>query len=310
MKQEVKKPLLPRVLVNARRGYGLEVLRGHKFSHVINADSGTISYDRVALEKLNKEWKEFSADSAQVRHFCDVCLNSYRPKTERVSRTLREIRSMTIDVQKATTEELVEFWNSKQTDEKKKVKKFADRKTAEERVTKLIASLAPAGTGTDADKPLEPEPTAVKTEASSNDTKGNDMSRTATTTRSKASVNREITKGALDALKKSDKKKAAAKEKAKSAGTKRKAAAAPKKKAAGSIAEGVKKSWGDKKVAAARATKHHVKVGGVVYRSCAEAFQKLKLDFSKCVKFRRELKTSANGRATFDGKTFTLVEIE
>lgn len=267
------KPHLPRVLVNARRGYALEVMRGHKFSHIINADSGTISYDRVALEKLNEQWKDFSCAPEQVFRFCDVCLNSYRPKTERTLRTLREIKSMTIDVAKATTQELIDFHNANAEKAKvKPVKKFADRKTAEERVTKLLATLNAAPTG-DADAPL---PADAAPTSSTTKTKGTTMSKKA-----------KATKAAKPT--KSTKK-----------------AATPKKKA-GTISSGVKASWGNKKVATARSIKHKVKVGGEIYRSVAEAFQKLKLDFAKHVKFRAELKQSANGRATFEGKTFTLV---
>lgn len=61
----------------------------------------------------------------------------------------------------------------------------------------------------------------------------------------------------------------------------------------------VKKSWADKKVAAARSTKHKVKVGGEVYNSVGDAFRKLKLPFSQHTKFRAELKATASGRKTY-----------
>jgi hypothetical protein len=294
--EEVVKVLLPRVLVNARRGYAMEVLRGYKFAHIINADHGTISYDRVALEKLKTEWKEFSTDSAQVRKFCDVCLASFRPRTPRAASTLREIQSMNIDVAKASSQELVDFYNANAVKAKEKpIKKFADRKTAEERVTKLLASLNPAST------PAEAADAALPVEATSTDSsttsKGNAMSKPNKTTK-KAAANSKPTKADAKAKKSAAKKPAAAKK------------SAAKKPKAGTIADGVKASWADKKVAAARSLKHKVKVGGQVYRSCAEAFTKLKLDFSKCVKFRRELKLSPNGRATFEGKQFSLVHDE
>lgn len=257
-------PHLPRVLVNARRGYALEVLRGHKFSHVINADSGTISYDRVTHEKLKSEWKEYSTEPAQVDHFAEVSLKSFRPKTERASRTLREIRSMFIDVPKASTQQLIDFYNA-HTPEAKRIKKFADRKTAEERVTKLLATLnsAPKGDG-DA---------AVQEEAStSTTTKGKTMS----------------------------------KSKAKSTKTngKTKSVAATPKKKTGSISSGVKASWANKKVAAARSKKDKVKTGGEIFSSLAKAFAKLKLPMSGFSKFRKELKEKA--RAVYEGHTFTI----
>lgn len=56
-------------------------------------------------------------------------------------------------------------------------------------------------------------------------------------------------------------------------------------------------SWEDKKVAAARAARHAVKVAGETYKSVKAAFEALKLPLSKHIKFRGELKTE--GRKTF-----------
>jgi septum formation inhibitor MinC len=71
-------------------------------------------------------------------------------------------------------------------------------------------------------------------------------------------------------------------------------------------AQGVGESWKDPKVAAARSVKNKVRVGGQVYNSTWAAFQALKLDPSKHLKFRAHLK--AQKVATFEGHKFTLVE--
>lgn len=79
-------------------------------------------------------------------------------------------------------------------------------------------------------------------------------------------------------------------------------------KAAGNAAEAIADSWKNKGVAAARSTKNKVKVGGEVYRSVAAAFEALKLPMSKHIAFRAKLKQQ--GRATFEGHTFTVVPAE
>lgn len=79
-------------------------------------------------------------------------------------------------------------------------------------------------------------------------------------------------------------------------------------KPASTAAESIADSWKDKSVAAARSTKNKVKVGGEVYRSVAAAFEALKLPMSKHIAFRAKLKQQ--GRATFEGHTFTVVPAE
>lgn len=153
----------------------------------------------------------------------------------KLSKPLKKEQVMkTIDVKAAKTGDLVTFYNAhvKKIDAgATPIKKFADRATAEKRVTELMKAINPS--------------------------------------------------------KKKDK------------------TSAPKKERAGSIAEGVKASWANETVAAARAVKNKVKVGGEVYRSVLQAFQELKLDVNKHIKFRAELK--AKGRATFEGNVFTIV---
>lgn len=68
----------------------------------------------------------------------------------------------------------------------------------------------------------------------------------------------------------------------------------------------VKASWDDKSVREARATKNHVKVDGVEYRSVYQAFEKLNLPLGKVIKFRGELK--AAGTLKFGDYTFAIVE--
>lgn len=66
-------------------------------------------------------------------------------------------------------------------------------------------------------------------------------------------------------------------------------------------------SWRDKGIAEARSAKHKVKVGGQEYNSVGAAFRELGLDMNKHIKFRKELKASASGQASFEGKRFFLV---
>jgi hypothetical protein len=86
-----------------------------------------------------------------------------------------------------------------------------------------------------------------------------------------------------------------------------------KEEAPRSRAEAIQASWQDKSVAAARAVKNKVKVGGTEYNSVADAFRQLRLPMSQHIKFRMELKASASGRKTFENEkgekfSFTLVK--
>lgn len=71
-------------------------------------------------------------------------------------------------------------------------------------------------------------------------------------------------------------------------------------------AQAIAASWADPEVKAARATRHHVTVNGVEYRSVREAFRALGLPDSKHIKFRMDLK--ATGKQAFDGHVFILAE--
>lgn len=144
-----------------------------------------------------------------------------------------------INVQTATTAELVAFYNAHAN---KPVNKFADRKTAERRVNELMAGI----------KFSKPSP-----------------------------------------------KKAAA------------LAPAPAPKVAPAPrGERIAASWQDKAVAAARATRHGVRVtdpqgGQGSYRSVREAFIALALPLGRHIRFRSALK--AAGKAEINGHKFKLV---
>lgn len=133
-----------------------------------------------------------------------------------------------LNVSTATTAELVAFYNEHNAD--KPVKKFADRKTAERRVSALLATVKPV-------------------------------------------------------------RKVAAKSSDRSAA--------------------IAASWTDKKVAAARATRHGVRVtdprgGQGNYKSVREAFMVLALPIGQHIKFRGALK--AAGKAEFGKFKFALIE--
>ena len=142
-----------------------------------------------------------------------------------------------INVQTATTAELVAFYNAHAN---KPVNKFADRKTAERRVNELMAGIK---------------------------------------------------------FSKPSAKKAAAL-----------ADKAPKKDH-GPRGEKIAASWQDKRVAAARATRHAVRDtdprgGQGSYRSVREAFMVLALPLGQHIKFRGALK--ASGKAEIQGHVFKL----
>lgn len=82
--------------------------------------------------------------------------------------------------------------------------------------------------------------------------------------------------------------------------------AAPKKATAPNKDRGaaIAQSWQDKKVAAARATRHAVRVEDKTYKSVREAFMVLALPLGQHIKFRGALK--AAGKADFGGFKFKL----
>lgn len=67
----------------------------------------------------------------------------------------------------------------------------------------------------------------------------------------------------------------------------------------------IARSWTDPAVRAARTERTQVRVGGVQYKSVAEAFRALKLPMAGHIKFRAELKAAK--RKVYEGYTFTTV---
>lgn len=65
-------------------------------------------------------------------------------------------------------------------------------------------------------------------------------------------------------------------------------------------------SWADPDVRAARTTRNGCRVGRQSYPSVRAAFEALGLPLAKHIRFRAELK--AKGRATFEGRRFTLLD--
>lgn len=174
-----------------------------------------------------------------------------------------------LNVQTATTAQLVAFYNEHAN---KPVTKFADRKTAERRVTELMAAI----------KFSKPSP---KKAAALGNTKV-----TSPGLRNPG----DVFGSALTAAKLSPKK----------AATK---APAPTNTERGAA---IAASWQDKSVAAARATRHAVRVttpngGQGNYKSVREAFVTLALPLGQHIRFRGALK--AAGVAEIAGHKFQLV---
>ncbi len=65
-------------------------------------------------------------------------------------------------------------------------------------------------------------------------------------------------------------------------------------------------SWADPDVRTARTTRNGCRVGRQDYPSVRAAFEALGLPLAKHIRFRAELK--AKGRATFEGRRFTLTD--
>jgi len=172
-------------------------------------------------------------------------------------------------VSEASLKELVTFWNAHHAD--KPISKFADRKTAERRITELLKRLeesAPAQVETDAPvfKPRaeqKPEP-----EVAGENQKPED----------------EITEEeALAEIR--------------AAAAKRKEEAEKKGAKSGlTLGDAISKSWEDPEVAAARATRNGVTVtvNGITneFGSVRKAFAALGLPDSKHIRFRGKLKAA------------------
>lgn len=188
-----------------------------------------------------------------------------------------------LNVSTATTAELVAFYNEHNAD--KPVKKFADRKTAERRVSALLATVKPA-------KKAYVVGTCPNCGATSDITCGTVVEL----------HGRQHVKNEHEALCHS-----CGHEFNYDTGRKLRKAAAKSPDRSAAIAA----SWTDKKVAAARATRHGVRVtdprgGQGNYKSVREAFMVLALPIGQHIKFRGALK--AAGKAEFGKFKFALIE--
>ena len=188
-----------------------------------------------------------------------------------------------INVSIAKTSELVAFYNAHAV---KPVTKFADRKTAERRVTELLATLKPAA------KPAYVVGTCPNCGATTDITCGTVVEshgRQHVTNEHEAlchNCGHEFNYDTGRALKR------------------RSAAANPDRSAA------IAASWKNKDVAARRATRHAVRVtdpsnGQGNYKSVREAFLVLALPLGRHIKFRGALK--AAGSAEIQGFKFAIV---
>jgi transcription elongation factor Elf1 len=188
-----------------------------------------------------------------------------------------------INVSTAKTSELVAFYNAHAV---KPVNKFADRKTAERRVTELLATLKPAA------KPAYVVGTCPNCGATTDITCGTVVEshgRQHVTNEHEAlchNCGHEFNYDTGRALKR------------------RSAAANPDRSAA------IAASWKNKDVAARRATRHAVRVtdpsnGQGNYKSVREAFLVLALPLGRHIKFRGALK--AAGSAEIQGFKFAIV---
>lgn len=230
-----------------------------------------------------------------------------------------------INVQASTTAELVAFYNKHAA---KPVNKFADRKTAERRVTQLVEQLSPKAA---------PNSATVTSPGLRNpgDVFGSAMQAARLSPKAAAKVSprkhtgsdscprcgatADITCGTVKELHGKqhlvDEHVAFCHSCGHSWDT-RSGAAVRKSKARSQSTEvprsdKIAASWKDKSVAAARATRHAVRVtdpkgGQGSYRSVREAFVVLALPLGRHIRFRSVLKSA--GQATIDGHKFKLVD--
>lgn len=204
-----------------------------------------------------------------------------------------------INVQTATTAELVAFYNAHAN---KPVNKFADRKTAERRVNELMAGIKFS------------KPSAKKAAALSS-TKVTPVAHTGSDACPRCGATADITCGEVKEL---HGKQHLVNEHIAfchtcghswDVNTGRKVSDKAPKKDHGPRGEKIAASWQDKRVAAARATRHAVRVtdprgGQGSYRSVREAFMVLALPLGQHIKFRGALK--ASGKAEIQGHVFKL----
>ncbi len=216
-----------------------------------------------------------------------------------------------MNVSTATTAELLAFFNANTGGAQ--VKKFADRKTAERRVTLLLEEIAD-------EKEIAAWHNGTKGAESEVFGKLTDTRPLAQKIADKASgVNpfipsynhkvcpkcgsKEIYNGTTKGGKVVHEDKVAGCHRCDWVQDDRKIARKP---VAESLSVAIAKSWQDPSVKAARSERHAVVVNKVQYRSVLQAFTELGLPVNKHIAFRGQLK--AAGTLAFQGLVFTVVE--
>lgn len=212
------------------------------------------------------------------------------------------------DIAAAKTGELVEFYNAHA---EAPVKKFADRKTAERRVSELVAAIVAA-------RAEKVEKAGKKAEGVARGSKK--AEREAEAARRLAAAKKghcpqcgsksDITHGRI--VERGGKQHEVDMHVATchSCGHdfNHETGKPAKYSGSGERSEAISKSWADPDVHARRVTRHKVKVNGVEYPSLYQAFVALGLPVSKLIKFRLELK--ASGKQKFEGNAFVLIAKE
>lgn len=195
-----------------------------------------------------------------------------------------------INVQTATTAELVAFYNAHAN---KPVNKFADRKTAERRVNELMAGIKFSKPSAKKAAALAEQPAHELRCPACGDTENLTCGEYKILRGQQHLVNEHI----------ADCHSCGHEWNTNTGKPVRKAAVNSER------GEKIAASWQDKRVAAARATRHAVRVtdprgGQGSYRSVREAFMVLALPLGQHIKFRGALK--ASGKAEIQGHVFKL----
>lgn len=204
----------------------------------------------------------------------------------------------TINVETASTKDLVAFYNANADHfGKKVVTKFSDRATAELRVRMMVADL-------EAEESVKNKTAAAVPQS---EHKGFDYTVDGCPN-CKATENQ--TAAGLDGTKAGDERNFCHECSTEYWRDTGKIYNAPKTSETRS--KGISESWNDPEVAAKRAQRHNVKVGKDVYRSVLEAFKKLHLPVSQHIKFRMVLKAAKTAEFKLGDQVFkfSLVEQE
>lgn len=182
-----------------------------------------------------------------------------------------------IAVQKATTGELVKFYNEKTG---KDIKKFSSRAAGEKQCLSLF--VASKSLFQDAKPVAQDEEAVLPAEA--------------------INTGRREPETAITGRRQAERRGAAAQPKAAPKAAQKQKVAADSADRSAAIAA----SWKNNETKEKRAARHHVHVSGKEYRSVKAAFEELGLPLSQHIKFRMLLKEK--GTATFQGHKFRAEE--